>query len=193
MKDVNKILVQEKLSSKLTNKFFGFFDWFQEKMDEMIKKYRLIPHPEGGHYQEIFKSLYKTNCIDGKERYLSTSIIYMLKKGEFSNFHKILGDELWYFHDGCDMEIHILDPNDKSYTVHFCGKEKGSYFQVLVKGGCWFAARPKLDSNASNFSVVGCMVSPGFDFQDFEMADRQELLKLFPNEKKIILEFTRNE
>lgn len=160
-------------------------------MQDIIQKYELQPHPEGGYYKETFRSEQKFNLKDGKERFLSTSIIYLLSKGEFSCFHKILGDELWYFHDGSDMEIHILDPKDKKYSIHFCGKNKDSQFQIIVKGGCWFAARPKIENNSPDFSVVGCMVTPGFDFNDFEMAKREDLLETFPNDKNIILEFTR--
>jgi len=135
---------------------------------EYIQYLHLLPHPEGGHYAETYRSGNKFNFpgFEG-ERVLGTSIYFLLEKGQHSAMHRIKSDELWYYHDGGCLEIIERNP-DGSEKVTKLGKrlDLGESLQHVVKAGTWFGARPAPDTA---FSLVGCQVSPGFDFRDFEL------------------------
>jgi uncharacterized protein len=128
----------------------------------------LLPHPEGGHYAEVYRSSLsvETEGFDGP-RSICTSIFFLLEAGETSALHRIKSDELWYHHDGGVLEIIELDENGTEVIIRL-GKalHAGCKLQHTVKAGRWFGARPAADSE---FCLVGCQVSPGFDFRDFEL------------------------
>lgn len=151
--------------------------------DYWIKKLSLSAHPEGGW----FKENYRSNELVPKEalprrfpgnRNFSTAIYYLLEKGDFSAFHRIKSDELWHFYDGDSLEIIEIDP-DGQITSHLLGLE--NLPQIIIRANNWFAARP-----LGVYTLAGCTVSPGFDFEDFEMADKNELLKTFPQHTEIL-------
>lgn len=129
---------------------------------------RLTPHPEGGHYAEVYRSPLQID-IEGFDgvRNMCTSIFFLLEAGETSALHRIKSDELWYHHDGGVLEIIELDEAGNE-IITFLGKDldSGCSLQHVVKAGRWFGARP---APASEFCLVGCQVSPGFDFRDFEL------------------------
>ena len=129
---------------------------------------RLQPHPEGGCYAEVYRSDLEVNVqgFDGP-RNLCTSIFFLLERGEISALHRIKSDEIWYHHDGGILEIVELDDTGKE-TITRLGRsiEEGCTLQHVVRAGRWFGARPAADSD---FCLVGCQVSPGFDFRDFEL------------------------
>jgi predicted cupin superfamily sugar epimerase len=133
-----------------------------------IEKLGLLPHPEGGYYSETFRSETSLNFpgFDGSRK-LSTSIYFLLEAPQVSSLHRIKSDEIWYYHDGGNLEIIELDENDVEH-ITLLGKdlEGGAVLQHVVKAGRWFGARLPQDSN---FCLVGCQVSPGFDFRDFEL------------------------
>ena len=128
----------------------------------------MLPHPEGGYFKECFRS---NNSIQFTgfegERSLSTSIFFLLEKGQTSALHRIKSDEIWYFHDGQTLEIIELDSAGKE-QVTLLGKNilNGEVLQHVVPAGVWFGARL---ATSSEFCLVGCQVSPGFDFKDFEL------------------------
>jgi predicted cupin superfamily sugar epimerase len=132
------------------------------------EKLQLIKHPEGGHYVETFRSE-REFIPDGWEgkRSMATSIIFLLEQGEISSMHRIKSDEIWYHHDGgC---LHIIELNEAGEEIITrLGKnlEAGEVLQHVVPAGRWFGARPASDAE---FVLVGCQVSPGFDFRDFEL------------------------
>ena len=129
---------------------------------------RLQPHPEGGHYAEVYRSDIEVNVtgFDGP-RNLCTSIFFLLESGDISALHRIKSDELWYHHDGGILEIIEIDEAGNEIITRL-GKpiHEGCTLQHVVKAGRWFGARPSAESE---FCLVGCQVSPGFDFRDFEL------------------------
>jgi predicted cupin superfamily sugar epimerase len=129
---------------------------------------RLQPHPEGGHYAEVYRSDLEVN-LQGFEgpRNLCTSIFFLLESGDISALHRIKSDELWYHHDGGILEIIEIDEAGNEIVTRL-GKSihDGCKLQHVVKAGLWFGARPSAESE---FCLVGCQVSPGFDFRDFEL------------------------
>ena len=161
--------------------------------DYYVKHLGLLPHPEGGYYKETYRSKgkIKTGLLPGivAERNFSTAIYFLLEKNNFSAFHRIKSDELWHFYAGDPLEvIEITKKGELKITV--VGREimNGQTFQYMVPSGHWFASRVK---KGGEFSLVGCTVSPGFDFLDFEMADRDSLVKEFPVQEEIIRMLTR--
>jgi len=135
---------------------------------QYIDQLHMLPHPEGGYYKESFRS---NNSIQFTgfegERPLSTSIFFLLEKGQTSALHRIKSDEIWYFHDGQTLEIIELDSEGKE-QITLLGKNilNGEVLQHVVPAGVWFGARL---ATSSEFCLVGCQVSPGFDFKDFEL------------------------
>ena len=133
-----------------------------------IELLQMQPHPEGGYYKENFRSekSFQFEDFDG-ERSICTSIYFLLEKGQTSALHRIKSDEIWYFHDGQTLEIIELDINGNEMITRL-GKDisKGEVLQHVVPANVWFGAR--LAAN-SDFCLVGCQVSPGFDFKDFEL------------------------
>ena len=133
-----------------------------------IQYLQLLPHPEGGYYAETHRSemSFSFPGFTG-ERSLATSIYFLLAKGQQSALHRIQSDEIWYHHDGGSLEIIELAP-DGTETITKLGKNlsQGETIQYVVKAGTWFGARP---APGTDFCLVGCQVSPGFDFSDFEL------------------------
>jgi uncharacterized protein len=158
-----------------------------------IEKLNLLPHPEGGYFKETYRSNDTSTFQLGglqKTRAHSTSIYFLMEKGNFSAFHRILSDEVWHFYAGESLEVFYIDHNGLLQRI-FLGSnpENGEQLQGVVPANCWFASRPFLKSH---YSLVGCTVAPGFDFEDFEMAKRASLIQEFPEHQKIIEELTRD-
>ena len=161
---------------------------------QIIRKLRLTSHPEGGYFRETYRAKQKINeNVLPKnfvgDRNISTSIYFLLDGDQVSHFHKLMSDELWHFYKGSPIILHCL--NGDNYKKILIGNNfsKGELPQCPIKAGTWFAAEIK---NKKSYSLVGCTVSPGFDFADFKLAKRSELLKRFPNREKLILRFTNN-
>lgn len=156
------------------------------KPEYWIANLNLLPHPEGGFYKEVFRSERKMKTAKGM-RSVTTSIYYLLPSGEFSAFHRLTSDETWYFHDGYPIELFVISPGGK-LTNYLVGPAPGEsiYPQCTIPANHWFAAR-----STGKYTLAGCSVSPGFDFADFEMADRSELLETFPQHAELIRRFTR--
>jgi len=129
---------------------------------------QLRPHPEGGYYAEVFRSSLdiEVSGFDGP-RSMCTSIFFLLESNEVSSLHRIKSDELWYYQDGGILEILEIDEAGNEVVTRL-GKtlHEGCKLQHVVKAGRWFGARP---GEGSSFCLVGCQVSPGFDFRDFEL------------------------
>lgn len=160
----------------------------------LIEKLNLTEHPEGGYFKETYRSsgtISKDNLPDfyQGERNYCTSIYFLLKASDFSAFHKINQDETWYFHEGSSITIHQISPKG-IYSKFILGNDilNSQFPQYTVPGGYWFGATVDVKDS---YSLVGCTVSPGFDFQDFVLAERNSLQKKFPNHKNIIEELTR--
>lgn len=160
-----------------------------EKAKLLIEKLNLKEHPEGGYYSEIYRSEGLIPALALSEthssfRHFMTSIYFMLKPGQVSRFHRLKSDEIWYYHSGSSLTIHQIMA-DGTYNKLLLGPDllAGQSFQVVVLAGCWFGATV---ASESEISLAGCAVAPGFDFQDFELADQKQLLQEFPQHEEII-------
>ncbi|MCF8424250.1 MAG: cupin domain-containing protein [Bacteroidia bacterium] len=163
-------------------------------VDTLVKELHLLPHPEGGYYKETYRSegkipqSYLSPNFNG-DRNMATGIYFLIEKGNFSALHKIKSDETWHFYYGDALEVVEIDANG-NLNITKIGSTilKDETFQYTVKANTWFGSRVY---NHGNFSLVGCTVYPGFDFNDFELANRHLLIQLFPQHTKIITELTR--
>ncbi|WP_299888262.1 cupin domain-containing protein [uncultured Lacinutrix sp.] len=166
-----------------------------KSINDLISKLELKPHPEGGFFRETYRSNGEINkdSLDqdykGNRNY-STCIYFLLTSDNFSAFHRIKQDEIWHFYDGSPINLHIIS-NIGVYTNHAIGIDfqKGEVPQFVVPGGSWFAAEVV---NQNDYSLIGCTVSPGFNFEDFELKSRNDLIALFPDKEEIISRLTHH-
>lgn len=154
-----------------------------------IRQLGLQPHPEGGFYSETYRSegMIPSACLPTNfngDRHYATSIYFLLEQGNFSAFHRIASDETWHFYDGGPALVHVLDGSGQ-YRCLRLGRQlhEGELFQFTVPAGCWFASEC---ASGSDFSLVGCTVAPGFDFADFEMAERHSLKLAYPEFSELV-------
>jgi len=149
-------------------------------MQKYIDALGLQPHPEGGFYKEVYRS---EETIVGDERNLMTSIYFLLTSENVSKFHRIKSDELWFHHVGSPLIVHTLDENGHHEHVVGSDFEKNMQPQFMVTKNTIFGSSVMKENS---FSLVSCVVAPGFDFRDFELFTTESLLELFPNELEII-------
>ena len=161
--------------------------------EHWVKQLELQAHPEGGFYKETYRSteIITRNGLPDRftgTRNFSTAIYFLLRSEDCSMFHRIKSDELWHFHDGSALTIYIL--NEEGLTSKKLGPhpEHGESLQVVIPANCWFGA---LVDDAESYTLSGCTVSPGFDFNDFELADRGKLLKEYPDHAGIITRLSK--
>ncbi len=160
----------------------------------LVEKLDLQPHPEGGYFKEVYRSdeLIKTEGLSERytsERCFGTSIYYMLEGEQFSAFHKLQSDETWHFYLGSSIVLHLIS-SEGNYSKIVLGQNltEDEVLQYTIPKETWFAAEVK-DKNS--FSLVGCTVTPGFDFADFEMGDQKTLLDKFQQHQNLIKRFTK--
>jgi hypothetical protein len=164
-----------------------------EKAEFYKNQHKLQPHPEGGYFSEVYRSdeIIKKELLPSRfdgDRCFSTSIYFLLEGKQTSKFHRLKSDEQWHFYDGCAVKIYTLNDNGELSVIHL-GKDisKGAVFQMVIKRNHWFAAEL---TDKNSFALVGCVVSPGFDFNDFKLAKSEELIAKYPQYKDLILMFT---
>lgn len=160
---------------------------------ELIKRFHMHPHPEGGYYAEVYKSdIDIPKSVLPKRfngaRATATHIYFLLENGQHSAFHRIAADEMWHAYAGGPLELMMVDDRHKgevrTETVRIgnSGSSDESFYWI-VPAGVWFAARiPK----EVDYSFVGCTVSPGFDFADFELRSQEEMIAAFPEQRSFI-------
>lgn len=152
-----------------------------ERIHQLIKKYNMKAHPEGGYYAEIYRSEDIITTKNGP-RNLMTSIYFLLTSHDVSKFHVIESDELWFHHEGADLSIHVLDNNGYKQLI-LGNKSVQAQAQHLVTRGKVFGSTVEGDDT---YALVSCVVAPGFDFSDFRMLTKDELNQSFPNNSMII-------
>jgi|SRR5688572_5514581 len=162
------------------------------EFEKYVKVLDLKSHPEGGWFREVYRSKSVHHLQDDifpTGRNYCTSIYFLITSGNFSAFHRIRSDETWHFYAGDPLEV-IEITNAGHLKITVIGKEilNGQSFQYTVEAGSWFASRV---SGKGLFSLVGCTVAPGFDFNDFELASREKLISDFPHHSSMITELTR--
>ena len=157
----------------------------------LIEKLGLNPHPEGGYFKETYRSTQASELghpYSGPRSH-STCIYFLLTSENFSAFHKIHQDEIWHFYQGSPIALHIISPEGKYQLVTIGNNiEKGEVPQFVVSGGFWFASEVSV---AGSYSLAGCTVAPGFDFQDFEMAEKDTLQQICNEQIELINRLVR--
>ncbi|WCT13900.1 cupin domain-containing protein [Mucilaginibacter jinjuensis] len=146
-----------------------------------IKHLDFQPHPEGGFYKEVFRSgitvnrgpLLKQAC---------TSIYYLLEGKDYSGFHRLASDEIWYFHKGTPLCIHVINEAGDYYSYELSDTNTGN-LSVVIEAGLWFAAEIPL---GESFTLVSCAVAPGFEFAEFEMAEVDTMRMLYPQHSGLL-------
>ena len=149
------------------------------EISAIIKALGLAPHPEGGYFKEVFRS----SCN------ASTAIYFLLPAGIFSAWHRVKNaDEIWHHYSGDPVELHMINEAGE-YSMVRLGQDlaKGERPQAVVPANVWQAAAPV----GKRYALCGCTVAPGFEFSNFEMPLRQELLDRFPQYRETIEKFTR--
>ncbi len=150
-----------------------------DRAAEIRRRLRLEPHPEGGAYREVFRSAACVATADGRGgRSALTAIYFLLGAGEVSRWHRLASDEIWSHLDGAPVELwtaHLAPPRIEAMRLG-PAEGKGGEPICVVPAGAWQAARSEGD-----FSLVACVVGPGFEFEDFE------LLRDLPNEAERLL------
>lgn len=165
-----------------------------EELKLLIETLNLQPHPEGGYYSETYRSKNQFHMESPKTfphgRNYSTGIYYLLRSEDFSCFHRIKSDEMWHYYNGSSATIHMIDESG-SYKTLQLGSDYaiGQKPQIVVPANVWFGVTVDVPEC---FVLCGCTVSPGFSFEDFEMADRQSLIDEYPEHQNIIANLTRD-
>jgi predicted cupin superfamily sugar epimerase len=156
----------------------------KNRVQELVEKLNLKAHPEGGYYSETYRSDLVTASGD---RSLATCIYFLMTSDNVSKFHSIAGDEIWFYHEGSPLTVHILSA--KGYEKLLVGQldNEGHRPQQLVPPGVIFGSTVE---QPDSYSLVSCMVAPGFDFRDFRLYSADELLARWPEAKEIIERLT---
>jgi predicted cupin superfamily sugar epimerase len=128
----------------------------------VIGRLDLKPHPEGGWYREIYRSGERVQTTRGA-RSAITAIYYLLERDQISRWHLVQADEIWHFYEGSPLELLAYDPEAREPVRCLLGDTRENHQRVaVIRSGVWQAAR-----SLGGFSLVGCSVGPGFDFEDF--------------------------
>lgn len=157
--------------------------------ERLIAMLGLTPHPEGGFFRETVRgTLVLGGLPHGAPRSSHTCIYYLLPAGVFSPLHRVRSDEVWHHYAGDPVELHLITPGGH-YRTHLLGPvdAQGKQPHVLVPADHWQAAVVR----GRTYALCGCTVAPGFDFADFQMPGRAELLRLLPQHASVVTALTR--
>ncbi|MCP4120389.1 MAG: cupin domain-containing protein [Bacteroidetes bacterium] len=162
------------------------------EIERIQNMFRMKAHPEGGFYGSGSRSseFLRPEALPsryGSPRNMYSSIFFMVTHDSPSRFHRLQTDELWHFYKGDDLEIHTISDSGNYTKYIMSGRNNVEDFQYLVKRNTWLAATC---SGNAGYSLSGCTLSPGFEFDDFELADKDELIKLCPRHEDLIRELT---
>lgn len=161
-------------------------------INHFIEKYHLQPHIEGGLYVRSYQSQMEVLCkgagkYNNEARWAGTAIYYLLQAGEASAWHALTSDEIWHYYKGSTVRLYMIDETG-NLTTHLLGDamvNDEAQFQVIVPGHTWMSA-VMTDEGEDAYAMMGCTVSPGFDFKDYKLADKAELIKKFPQHEELI-------
>jgi uncharacterized protein len=161
---------------------------------DIVQRFRLSPHPEGGFFREVYRSDVTVNHPripkGANARRCGGSLIYfLLAEGHFSAFHRVRWtDEIWHLYAGGPLELHLIGQSGDYATRVLTTDLKRGEPTAVVDAGCWQAARL---APGVSFALSGCTVAPGFEYSEFEMPSRDELIAAHPAHASIIGELTR--
>ncbi len=132
----------------------------------LIERLGLRPHPEGGHFREVYRSPALVVPADGRDvRAAVTTIFFLLAAGERSRFHRVRSDEVWHFCEGDPLQlVWLARGSDEIHRVVLGRLSEQAQPVAVVPAGSWQAAR-----TTSTYTLVSCTVGPGFEFADFQL------------------------
>jgi predicted cupin superfamily sugar epimerase len=175
--------------------------------EQVVERLQLLPHREGGFFREVYRSQIPIETPAGR-RPLSTVILYLLTPENPSRFHRLRFDEVWLYHAGAPAEMVLLEHEAGAVDIQVLGLDSP---QVVVPGRSWMGARVLTEGQAdwgggraperrwtpdrranpdTRWTLVSCVVSPGFDYADFEPGRKEELLRRFPQARRMIVDLT---
>lgn len=151
----------------------------------------MIKHPEGGFYKETYRSAQKIDQEDKDKlfpsgRAYSTAIYYLLGTGDISRFHRIQSDEIWHYYDGNTSVVIPYFDLEGGLQLPVLGLGENENTQIIIPQNCWFGAFLQ----SEGYVLCGCTVSPGFDFADFEMGSRENLMNLYSHSREWVEKLT---
>ena len=154
--------------------------------EEIIAAYRLERHPEGGWFREVHRSPRLLHQVPGYSgaRTTFTVIYFLLARGDFSAFHRLRSEEVWIHLAGDPLELVLIGREVR--RIKLGPVSHGGEPLAVVPSGELQAAK-----SSGDYSLAACIVAPGFEFADFSMPSRAELLRDHPEQRDLILEFTR--
>jgi predicted cupin superfamily sugar epimerase len=158
-----------------------------------IEALELLPHPEGGFFRETWRAA-ETVAREGLPqrfpgaRSIGTAIVYLLRAGDHSRLHCLRADEVWHLYDGGPLHLHLFEPG-AGYRRLTLGRDlaNGESPQWVIPHGTWFGAEP---AAGAAFALAGCTVTPGFEYEDFELGEREALLAAFPAHHALVERLT---
>lgn len=159
-----------------------------KNIEQIIEKYKMQRHPEGGYYSEVFRSDIKIkDCSNPSmnSHAAMSSIFYLLTKNVVSKFHSILQDETWHYYSGGILLLHLISPSGEYKLVRLGSDFHTEDFQFTVPANWLMAAEI-----VGEFCLLGCTVAPAFEFTDFNMPNSNELLEKFPNLSDVIIKLS---
>ena len=157
---------------------------------DWIERLALVRHPEGGWYRETYRSTERVEAAAlpsrfGGARVFGTAIYYLLGAGERSALHRIKSDEVWHHYAGDAVTLWVFETPRVVRELRLGGDGEP---QVTIPAGAWYGAR--VAGGGSSYALMGGTVAPGFEFADFELADRAALLAAWPAHRAIIEDLT---
>lgn len=160
---------------------------------ELVTRLGLHPHPEGGFYREIYRAPLTLPqaalpASFAGDRAASTAIHFLLTADTFSALHKIAADELWFFLGGDPLDVFAFTPEGAAVQHHLGSVDSAGSPFCVIPAGQVFGARV---AAPGRYSLVSCVVAPGFDFADFELCKRGALLETWPEHRELITSLTR--
>lgn len=164
----------------------------KQEVNRLIERFKMKPHPEGGFFGAGNRSgeFLKPGSLPGRypgARNLYSSIHFLITTDSPSRFHRLRTDELWHFYTGAPILIHLLNDTGKYQKVELTNRPGEERFQFLVRRNTWFAATVE---EGPGYGLSGCSLAPGFEFEDFELGRREELVRQFPDQQALIERLT---
>lgn len=146
------------------------------EIKELVDRLNLSPHPEGGYYREVYRSKEDIKRSGGELRNAGTGIYFLLPAEIYTSWHRVTSDELWHFYEGDRLILEVIDSDGEFKQLPLCEKlPAGCDYQRLVPQNCWQRAY-----STGAYSLAGCTVTPGFEFEDFEMVEQEQLANWYP-------------
>lgn len=162
-----------------------------KRVEKLISKLDLKAHPEGGFYRQTYRDDGQVTGYDGidlsRPHAASTAIYFLMTEGNFSALHRLKEDEVWHFYEGSSLSVHVIEEDGTHREIRLGSNlDAGDVYQAVVKRGTIFGSCVD-----EGYALVGCTVAPGFEFEDFELIPKKELLNGYPNHRTLIEKLTR--